>query len=167
MKDKDFERESGTGPSPEGTAAGKAPRLLLAEDDFDMRTLLAWSFRRTGYEVVECPDGVHLVDYLFSADPPVSPRDFDLIVSDIRMPGVTGLEVLEGTHDLKGFPPMILITAFGDRETHEKAGRLGAAAILDKPFEIEDLLARAREIVSPGFREDFPRREGRFEREES
>lgn len=149
MKDENSERKSGTGFSPEGTALKKAPRLLLAEDDFDMRTLLAWSFRRTGYEVVECPDGVRLLDFLFSSDPPVNSGDFDLIVSDIRMPGVTGLEVLEGTHELKGFPPMILITAFGDRETHEKARRLGAAAILDKPFEIEDLLARARAIVSP------------------
>jgi DNA-binding response OmpR family regulator len=149
MKVGNSERENGKGLPAGETALKKAPRLLLAEDDFDMRTLLAWSFRRIGYEVVECPDGVRLLDFLFSTDSPADPGDFDLIVSDIRMPGVTGLEVLEGIRESKGFPPMILITAFGDRETHEKARRLGAAAILDKPFEIEDLLARAREIVSP------------------
>jgi DNA-binding response OmpR family regulator len=63
------------------------------------------------------------------------------------MPGVTGLEVLEGTREYKEFPPMILITAFGDEETHDQARRLGAAAIFDKPFDIDELLAKVREIL--------------------
>ena len=44
---------------------------------------------------------------------------------------------------------MILITAFGDDETHSKANMLGAAAVFDKPFEIEDLLAKVNEIMEP------------------
>jgi len=132
------------------TPIGKsAPRILLAEDDYDMRILLAWSLRESGYEVVECPDGIHLLDHVGSFFPPADPEDFDLIISDIRMPGVTGLEVLEGTREYKGFPPMILITAFGDEETHEQARRLGAVAIFDKPFDIDDLLTKVREIVPP------------------
>jgi len=65
------------------------------------------------------------------------------------MPGLTGLEILEDLHECNGFPPMISITAFGDKETHEKAEKFGAAAIFDKPFEIDDLLAKVREIVPP------------------
>ena len=72
-----------------------------------------------------------------------------MIISDIRMPGLTGIEILEGLHTLESFPPMILITAFSDEETHAKAHRLEAAAIFDKPFDIEDLLAKVREILHP------------------
>ena len=70
--------------------------------------------------------------------------EYDLIISDIRMPGVTGLEVLEGASQTDGFPPMILITAFGNEETHEQAERLGAVAFLDKPFEIELMIETVR-----------------------
>jgi DNA-binding response OmpR family regulator len=126
-----------------------APRILLAEDDYDMRKLLTWSLSKSGYEVIECPDGIHLLDHVRTFFPPAEPEDFDLIISDIRMPGITGLEVLEGTREYKEFPPMILITAFGDEETHEQARRLGAVAIFDKPFEIDDLLTKVREIVPP------------------
>jgi len=130
------------------TSIGKrVPRILLAEDDYDMRKLLTWSLRRSGYEVIECPDGVHLLDHVRTFFPPAEPEDLDLIISDIRMPGVTGLEVLEGTREYKEFPPIILITAFGDEETHDQARRLGAAAMFDKPFDIDELLAKVREIV--------------------
>jgi len=50
--------------------------------------------------------------------------DFDLVVSDIRMPGIFGLTILEGTRQWDRFPPIILITAFGDEETHAHAARL-------------------------------------------
>jgi DNA-binding response OmpR family regulator len=122
---------------------------LLAEDDDELRKLLTWSLHREGLKVTECADGMlllnHLDGYLFSGET----NDFDLIISDIRMPGITGIEILEGLHTLENFPPMILITAFGDEETHTHAHRLGAAAIFDKPFDIEDLLAKVREILQP------------------
>ena len=63
------------------------------------------------------------------------------------MPGLTGLEILEDLHDDKGFPPMILITAFGNKEIHDRAKAAGAAAVLDKPFGIEALLAKLHEIA--------------------
>jgi CheY-like chemotaxis protein len=76
-------------------------------------------------------------------------EDFDLIVSDIRMPGVTALEVVEGVQQYGGLPPIILITAFGDKDTHMRAYELGVAAVFDKPFEFDGLLAKARELVPP------------------
>jgi len=125
------------------------PRVLLAEDDNDMRTLLAWSLRKYGYEVVECTDGVQLLDNLSSFFFLEETAAFNLIISDIRMPGVTGLEVLEGMHEYKTFPPIILITAFGDEETHTQAHQFGVTAIFDKPFNLDDLLAKVQEIVPP------------------
>jgi CheY-like chemotaxis protein len=125
----------------------KARRILIAEDDDEFRKLLVQSFRKQGYEVTECRHGVDLIGELSCLKEPARPEDFDLIVSDIRMPGVTGLSVLEGLHEFKHAPPVILITAFGDEQTHAAAKRLGAAAMIDKPFEMEDLLAQAAETL--------------------
>jgi DNA-binding response OmpR family regulator len=121
----------------------RTPRILVAEDDDDMRALLALALRSSGYDVAEFSDGLRLVARLASAEP----NEFDVIVSDIRMPGASGLDVLEGLKGCKSAPPMILITAFGDSETHELARRLGAAAMFDKPFDVQDLLMEVRRVA--------------------
>jgi DNA-binding response OmpR family regulator len=149
MSDKTFNEKTNNQLSQEVFMRKNTPRVLLAEDDDDMRTLLAWSLRKYGYEVTECADGIHLLDHLSYLFSPEETQLFDLVISDIRMPGVTGLEVLEGMHKNKAFPPMVLITAFGDEKTHEQAHQWGAAAIFDKPFDIDDLLTKVQEIVPP------------------
>ncbi len=121
--------------------------ILLAEDDFEMRKMLAWFLREEGFEVTECNDGDSLMRRLGFLDPLNGTETFDLIISDIRMPGVTGTQVLEAIKDYENFPPMILITAFGDEDTHLKAKKLGAAMVIDKPFDIEDLLATIAQTI--------------------
>lgn len=124
------------------------PHILIAEDDAELRTLLEWAFRAEGFEVSTCSNGVELLNAvrsLFSCRVPVR---YNLIISDIRMPGITGMEVLEGLSKSPCFPPMILITAFGDPETHRTATNLGAAYCVDKPFAIDDLIKKARTLTS-------------------
>jgi len=125
-------------------AGGEPYRVLLAEDDPEMRGLLAHALHHDGYMVDECRDGHHLVARLVSADPGY----FDIIVTDIRMPGLNGLDFLEQLRRCANVPPAVLITAFGDEETHNRAHRLGAAAILDKPFDIGDLLTTVRNVFT-------------------
>ena len=72
---------------------------------------------------------------------------FDAVISDIRMPGVSGLSIVKGLRDCEGFPPVILITAFGSEETHAAAREMGVAAMFDKPFDLEDLLTVVRRIL--------------------
>jgi len=129
------------------TQARSAPRILLVEDDDEMRRLLAQSFYSVGYEVTQCRNGIEFLRCLNPFILGKGKLDYKLIISDILMPGLTGLEILEDLHDCRGFPPMILITAFGDKNTHEKAKRLGVAAMFDKPFEIEDLLYSVCKII--------------------
>lgn len=125
-------------------------RILLAEDDKEMRSLLALMLRKEGYQVRECMDGLSLLDMLSSFFlPDEEHENFDLIISDIRMPGVTGMEILMGANELDDFPPIILITAFGDKETHVQAERLGAVALFDKPFDIDEMLEKVRAILPP------------------
>ena len=124
--------------------------ILLAEDDEEMRSLLALMLRKKGYRVTECTNGISLLDMLSSFFlPGEEHKNFDLIISDIRMPGITGMEILMGANELDNFPPIILITAFGDKETHMQAERLGAAVLFDKPFDIEELLKKLHAILPP------------------
>jgi CheY-like chemotaxis protein len=120
------------------------PLVFLAEDDAELRTLLARRLRKLGCDVVELRNGVELLEQLAGApglDPP------DLVISDHRMPGTTGLDVLGQLRARDSLTPFVLITAFGDAETHAQARRDGAAAILDKPFEIDDLCALVRGLL--------------------
>lgn len=116
------------------------PRIVLAEDDAEMRALLVTALLQDEYEVIEVRDGAELLRYLASeclrtlTGPPI-----DLVISDLRMPGRSGLEVLARLRYSDWATPFILTTAFGDPETHAEARRLGAAAVFDKPFDIDDL----------------------------
>jgi two-component system, response regulator, stage 0 sporulation protein F len=138
--------------SPHGGHQAPAARILLAEDTDDMRSVVALRLRQQGYSVTECSNGAELIaelgDYMGNAPADAGKRRFDLIISDIRMPGVFGLSVVEGGAEYRNFPPTILITAFGDEETHEKARQFGVAAVLDKPFDMNDLLVKVREALA-------------------
>lgn len=129
-------------------AVAEPPHILLAEDDKEMRALLTHALRRAGYFVTECSNGMELLDHLGSYILPGEEHEqVDLVISDIRMPGLTGLEILEGVSKHENFPPFFLITAFGDAEAHAQAERFGARAMFDKPFDVDDLLAKVRRVV--------------------
>jgi len=125
------------------------PRVLLAEDDDEMRSLLASALRRDGYEVRTCTNGINLLERVAPSFPHGGAEDYALIISDIRMPGLSGLEVLADLQGHRSAPPLILITAFGDEATHAQAKRLGAVAVFDKPFPIDRLLDATHRIVGP------------------
>ena len=140
----------GTQAKPElGTSQARVtpPRILLAEDDEDMRALLVRWIRTDGYEVIDCRDGVQLYDYLERTVLTGELADFDLLVSDIRMPGEFVFDVLEELQGCDGLPPTILITAFGDPATHAEARELGALTVFDKPFEMEVLMEEIRRLA--------------------
>ncbi len=132
---------------PAAPATRDRPRVLIAEDDGILRQLLAEVVRADGYDVVECGNGADLFRYLEAFVGRRAALDFEAIISDILMPGPTGLEILEALHDRTGFPPVILITGFGDKGTHTRAQKAKAAAVLDKPFEIEELLSTLHATV--------------------
>jgi CheY-like chemotaxis protein len=130
-------------------------RLLLAEDDAELRALLASSLREDGFEVVEVSDGNTLVDRLADAMAADGSLDgFDLVVSDIRMPGFSALEVMTSMRRMLFRTPIVLITAFGDAKTHERAKRLGAALVFDKPFDVDELRAAVAKLVSQRWQRD-------------
>ena len=125
------------------------PRLLLAEDDDGLRPLLAERFRAEGFEVIEAEDGAAVVEYLAESIVQNSRHPgFDLIVSDIRLPGLNALDVLRGARGALEATPVILITAFGDQRTRDRALLLGASAVFDKPLDVDDLIDAAYRLLT-------------------
>jgi DNA-binding NtrC family response regulator len=122
-------------------------RVLIAEDDLQMRHLITRNFEHAGFEVTGAASGTEALALLAEALIGESPERFNLIVSDVRMPGCSGLQLLASTGDEGMSQPVILITAFGTPETHAQAKRLGAFAVFDKPFDIDDLVIAALAAV--------------------
>jgi CheY-like chemotaxis protein len=111
----------------------------VAEDDAEMRRLVTDALRDDGYEVVELADGGRLlVDIAARLKAEPKGDEIDLIVSDIRMPICTGLQILEALRQAHWRTPVILMTAFGDDATRRQAESL-RAVLFDKPFDLDDL----------------------------
>lgn len=112
--------------------------VLIADDDDDMRALMATTLRSDGYSVVEAHDGAELLEILRDAleDPRRRP---DILVTDIKMPRLSGFGVLQALRRAQVRMPVILVTAFGDQSMHTVAKRLGAVGVLQKPFDVDDL----------------------------
>lgn len=136
-------------PDPPRVALGRRPvRVVLAEDDDDMRSLIACTLRRDGLAVTEVSTGSEMLDLVGRSLAKSARRaPFDLVISDVRMPGRTGLEVLEALRRTGWSTPVILITAFGSDTVHSEAYRLGAIAVFDKPFDVNALRLLARAVV--------------------
>jgi CheY-like chemotaxis protein len=129
-------------------------RVVLAEDDTEVRLLLAHALRKDGHVVIEVASGHELIDMLcVLALDPFEGGMPDVVVSDIRMPGKSGLDVLEALHAVSWRTPFVLTTAFGDAATHARARAMGAFAVFDKPFDIDDLrtvVLNAGKLPRPG-----------------
>lgn len=125
-----------------------SPRVVVAEDQPEMRALIANMLRREGYTVVEAIDGSALLDILVDTlDNTTNPQIPALIVTDIWMPGCSGLEVLARLKRFDWSTRVIVITAFGDETAHVEARRLGASLVLDKPFDLATLRTAARTLA--------------------
>ncbi|HOC43881.1 MAG TPA: sigma-54 dependent transcriptional regulator [Thermoanaerobaculales bacterium] len=108
-------------------------RILVAEDDAEMLELLARVLREEGYRVLTAGDG-------HQALARIEEGDFDLVLSDVRMPGPDGMEVLRRAMASRLHQPVILMTAFGSISSAVEAMRAGAFHYLTKPFSLDELL---------------------------
>jgi CheY-like chemotaxis protein len=124
-----------------------AAHLLVAEDDPEMRRFLVESFQEAGYRVTEACNGRELRQRLSGVGHYAEASTPDILISDILLPEYTGLEVLADLRKSDWLLPVILITAFGDDSVHREGTRLGAAMVLDKPFDVDDLVGAVRTLV--------------------
>jgi len=115
-----------------GAASERAARILVVDDERSMRELLAIVLGREGYEVVAAENGRQALDEL-------ERRPVDLLISDIHMPDMTGLDVLRTAKGMNPDLAGIMVTAFASTETAIEALRMGAYDYIHKPFNVEEL----------------------------
>ena len=123
-------------------------RILLADDDGELRLSIGSVLRHEGHEVIEVRDGSLLLEALGSAFLDGVAVPADLIISDQRMPGVTGLSLLAGLRQSDRTTPVVLMTGFPTPEFHREAARLGAR-VMDKPFTLDALRRCVAEVAGP------------------
>ncbi len=122
------------------TTERRPARILVVDDERSMRELLAIVLRREGYEVLLAENGRSAID-LLEREP------VDLLISDIQMPDLSGVDVLRAAKKIDQDILGIMITAFASTETAVEAMRLGACDYLSKPFDVDLLKMKVREKV--------------------
>lgn len=123
-------------------------RVLLAEDDAAFRALVTQALERDGHVVRTVADGAELLRALATHLVGPAQQRFDVVITDVRMPGRSGLEVMSGLRRTDQQTRFVLITAFGDADVHARARELGATAVLDKPFDLDDLRAVVNKLAA-------------------
>jgi len=115
------------------------PKILLIEDDTGVAAGLKKELQAEGYLVATATRGDEGLTR-------AQEQSYDVVLTDLKMPGLSGLELIEQLHAIKPKLPIIMMTAFGTTETAIEATKLGAYDYLLKPFdmgELHDLLAKA------------------------
>ena len=118
----------------------RIPRILIIEDDEEMRSLLKDSLEEEGFETDSVSNGSDAFRKLVK-------EPFNLIITDVRMPGLTGLDILPGIKKLQPEVPVIVITAFGSEEVYRRSIKRGAAGYLEKPIHTNKLKTLIHEMV--------------------
>lgn len=122
-------------------SCGSAARILIVDDERSMREFLEIMLCKDGY-VVQCAEDGQLAMQLFKQDP------FDLVITDIRMKPVDGLEVLRRCKAIAPQTVVIIISAYASTETAVAAMKEGAYDYLPKPFKIEEMRAVIRNALA-------------------
>lgn len=120
-------------------------RLCLIDDDDSARAALNNVFVAEGFDVMNYPDGQTGLNAALE-------EDFDCVLTDLRMPGVSGMELVDTLHDELPNLPVVLMTGHGTTETAIEATRRGAFDYLVKPFEMEELVEIVRRAATNGRR---------------
>src|SRR5438067_5334199 len=135
-------RGARTQPSPQRVpaAADARPRVLVVDDEASIRDLLAKTLALAEYDVDLAPDGRTALERLR-----VIP--YDLLITDLKMPGVDGLTVIREARRLKADLPVIIITGYSNEASAIEAVNLGVSGYLTKPFRVPRVLAAASKAL--------------------
>ena len=127
-------------PRPAPVAAGGRPRVLVVDDEATIRDLLSKTLALAEYDVDIAPDGRTALDRLRMIP-------YDLLITDLKMPGVDGLTVIREARRLKADLPVIIITGYSNEASAIEAVNLGVSGYLTKPFRVPRVLAAAAKAL--------------------
>ena len=126
---------------------GETPRILIVDDDPGQRSLLNSFLQSQGFETVVADSGTRALETLRSSH-------FDMMISDVRMPGLSGLETLRRARQEHATLPVLLVTAYADIRDAVIAMRDGAVNYLAKPIDLDELLSSVQQAT--GVSESIP-----------
>ncbi len=115
-------------------------RMLVVDDRENMRTLLENTFSERGFDVATASCGEDAIDL-------ISSQPFDVVITDLSMPGKNGIEVLKAAKAVSPDTEVIIITAYGTVETAVEAMRLGASDFISKPFKLTEIELKVDKVV--------------------
>lgn len=119
-------------------------KILLVDDNIELRTLLSEALESDHYEIILAEDGDQASDY-------IQDQNFDLVVLDIFLPGKNGREVLKELREKSETTPVIVITGGNDTGVYDylkMAKDLGASKVFQKPFDLRDFLKTVKELLA-------------------
>lgn len=122
------------------TPAAGRPRVLVADDEASIRDLLAKTLALAEYDIDVAPDGRTALERLRIVP-------YDLLITDLKMPGVDGLSVIREARRMKPDIPVIIITGFSTEASAIEAVNLGVSGYLTKPFRVPRVLAAAAKAL--------------------
>jgi excisionase family DNA binding protein len=127
-------------PAPEPRPGTARPRVLVVDDEASIRDLLAKTLALAEYDVDVAPDGRSALDRMRI-------YSYDLLIADLKMPGMDGLQVIREAKRYKADLPVIIITGFSTESSAIEAVNLGVAGYLTKPFRVPQVLAAAAKAL--------------------
>ena len=134
---------AGKSSAKQGAASVERPRILIVDDEQTVRDLVAKTLTMADYDVDTAPDGPSALDRLRSAD-------YDLLITDLKMPGMDGLSVIREARQRSAELPIIIITGYSTEASAIEAINLGVCGYLTKPFRLPRVLAvAARALGEP------------------
>ena len=116
-------------------------KLLIVDDQYGIRLLLHEIFKKEGYEVFQAANGFQAIDIVIKDCP-------DLVILDMKIPGMDGVEILKRIKEINKEIKVILMTAYGELDIIEEAKKLGALRYFPKPFDIDEIKKVVREHTS-------------------
>ena len=120
----------------ESPAEAARPRVLVVDDEASIRDLLSRTLSLAEYDVDVAPDGQAALDRMRQ-------QPYDLLVTDLKMPGLDGLSVIREAKRFNSEMPVIIITGFSSESSAIEAVNLGVTGYLTKPFRVPRVLAAA------------------------
>ena len=131
---------SAGGPSARPASGTARPRVLVVDDEASIRDLLSKTLALAEYDVDVAPDGRSALERMRM-------YPYDLLIADLKMPGMDGLTVIREAKRYKGDLPVIIITGFSTESSAIEAVNLGVAGYLTKPFRVPQVLAAAAKAL--------------------
>lgn len=136
----DSQRSAGGGAAASAPAAQRRPRILVVDDEASIRDLLAKTLALAEYDVDTAPDAAAALNRVRAVP-------YDLLIADLRMPGMDGLSLIRQTKRIRAELPVIIITGYSSEASAIEAVNLGVAGYLRKPFRVPEVLAAAAKAL--------------------